>query len=232
MRVLSSVSRERRNGGCRMCVTTRRRSLPISCASPSRTAVMAIGASANCSSTKAGASASSASNASDGPEFVAKRVRSWLGRIGVRMRYIEPAGPWENGHCESVNSKLRDELLEGEQFSTLYERRRSSSDGDDIAKPSGRSPREAIVHQHPKRQCRQRLLWPTIRSGQPRRWPSQAGFKLDCWYRDQGQGRFLRTTQFFNDPLETQIAEFGVVVGAAALRPHELALAFLDRDDR
>jgi hypothetical protein len=35
--------------------------------------------------------------------------------------YIEPGSPWENGYCKSFNSKLRDELLAGEQFSTLYE---------------------------------------------------------------------------------------------------------------
>lgn len=29
--------------------------------------------------------------------------------------------PWAKGCCESFNSKLRDELLAGEQFSTLYE---------------------------------------------------------------------------------------------------------------
>ena len=37
--------------------------------------------------------------------------------------YIEPGSPWENGYCESFNSKLRDELLAGEQFSTLHEAR-------------------------------------------------------------------------------------------------------------
>ena len=57
----------------------------------------------------------------NGPEFVAKSVRSWLGRIGVKTLYIEPGSPWENGYCESFNSKLRDELLAGEQFSTLHE---------------------------------------------------------------------------------------------------------------
>jgi transposase InsO family protein len=57
----------------------------------------------------------------NGPEFVAKRVRSWLGRIGVKTLYIEPGSPWENGYCESFKFKLRDELLAGEQFLTLYE---------------------------------------------------------------------------------------------------------------
>jgi hypothetical protein len=56
-----------------------------------------------------------------GPEFVAKTVREWLGRIGVKTLYIEPGSPWENGYCESFNSKLRDELLDAEQFSTLHE---------------------------------------------------------------------------------------------------------------
>ena len=39
----------------------------------------------------------------------------------MKTLYIEPGSPWENGYCESFNSKLRDELLEGEQFSTLHE---------------------------------------------------------------------------------------------------------------
>ena len=48
-------------------------------------------------------------------------MRDWLGRIGVKTLYIEPGSPWENGYCESLNSKLRDELLNGEIFTTLRE---------------------------------------------------------------------------------------------------------------
>jgi hypothetical protein len=61
--------------------------------------------------------------------------------------------PWENGYCESFNSKLRDELLAGEQFSTLHE-----------AKRSDRIPHLAIARRHPRRSCRQRLVCPTLRS--------------------------------------------------------------------
>ena len=57
----------------------------------------------------------------NGPEFVACNVREWLRRIGVKTLFIEPGSPWENGYCESFNSRLRDELLAGEQFSTLHE---------------------------------------------------------------------------------------------------------------
>ena len=55
------------------------------------------------------------------PEFIAKELRSWLSGIGVKTAYIEPGSPWENGYCESFNSKLRDELLNGEIFYTLKE---------------------------------------------------------------------------------------------------------------
>jgi transposase InsO family protein len=57
----------------------------------------------------------------NGPEFTAKAVREWLGRIGVTTLFIEPGSPWENGYIESFNGKLRDELLNGEIFNTLLE---------------------------------------------------------------------------------------------------------------
>jgi putative transposase len=57
----------------------------------------------------------------NGPEFTAKAVRRWLGKIGVKTMYIEPGSPWENGYNESFNGKLRDELLNGEIFYTLKE---------------------------------------------------------------------------------------------------------------
>jgi transposase InsO family protein len=57
----------------------------------------------------------------NGTEFVAKEVRSWLSRIGVKTLYIEPGSPWENGYVESFNGKLRDEVLNREVFDTLIE---------------------------------------------------------------------------------------------------------------
>ena len=57
----------------------------------------------------------------NGPEFVARAVREWLSGLGVTTLFIEPGSPWENGYIESFNVKLRDELLNGELFSTLKE---------------------------------------------------------------------------------------------------------------
>ncbi len=56
-----------------------------------------------------------------GPEFVAKAVRDWLSRLEVGTLFIEPGSPRENGYVESFNGKLRDELLNGEIFTTLQE---------------------------------------------------------------------------------------------------------------
>ena len=57
----------------------------------------------------------------NGPEFTAKLVGRWLGRVGVETLFIEPGSPWENGYNESFNGKLGDELLNGEIFYSLAE---------------------------------------------------------------------------------------------------------------
>jgi len=57
----------------------------------------------------------------NGPEFTARAVRGWLGRLGVKTLFIQPGSPWENGYIESFNGKLRDELLNREVFTTLLE---------------------------------------------------------------------------------------------------------------
>ncbi|RZI65135.1 MAG: IS3 family transposase [Pseudomonas sp.] len=59
----------------------------------------------------------------NGPEFIAKAVREWITAVGAKTAFIEPGSPWENGYCESFNSKLRDELLNGELFYSLAEAR-------------------------------------------------------------------------------------------------------------
>ena len=57
----------------------------------------------------------------NGPEFTAKVVRAWLGKIGVKTLFIEPGSPWENGYNESFNGKLSDEFFNREMFYTLKE---------------------------------------------------------------------------------------------------------------
>ena len=55
------------------------------------------------------------------PEFIATAVREWIVAVGAKTAFIEPGSPWENGYCESLHARLRDELLNGEIFYSLAE---------------------------------------------------------------------------------------------------------------
>ena len=52
----------------------------------------------------------------NGSQFTAERVKTFLEDLGVDTLFIEPGSPWENGYVESFNSRMRDELLDGELF--------------------------------------------------------------------------------------------------------------------
>lgn len=57
----------------------------------------------------------------NGSEFIAKSLQDMLLKLEIKPTYIEPGSPWENGYCESFNSKMRDEFLNGEIFDTMKE---------------------------------------------------------------------------------------------------------------
>jgi transposase InsO family protein len=59
----------------------------------------------------------------NGPEFVTLNLRNWLADTGAKTMYIEQGSPWENGYCESFNSKMRDEFLSREIFYSMKELR-------------------------------------------------------------------------------------------------------------
>lgn len=57
----------------------------------------------------------------NGPEFIAKRLVTWLKGLKIAPLFIQPGSPWENGYCESFNGRMRDECLNGEIFYSLFE---------------------------------------------------------------------------------------------------------------
>jgi putative transposase len=59
----------------------------------------------------------------NGPEFIARAIRKHGEQAGLELLYIEPGAPWENGYAESFFSRLRDELLNVEEFMNLAEAR-------------------------------------------------------------------------------------------------------------
>jgi transposase InsO family protein len=59
----------------------------------------------------------------NGPEFLAPAIREWLSGSGVGALDSEPGAPWENGYAESFHGKLRDEVLDREEFASVLEAR-------------------------------------------------------------------------------------------------------------
>lgn len=57
----------------------------------------------------------------NGPEFIAQAIRRHLAITEIGPLYIEPGAPWENGYAESFHGKLRDELLNAEEFENVSE---------------------------------------------------------------------------------------------------------------
>ena len=57
----------------------------------------------------------------NGPEFISKALDEWAYRKQVKLDFIRPGKPTENGHIESFNGKFRDECLNENYFLNLNE---------------------------------------------------------------------------------------------------------------
>ena len=86
----------------------------------------------------------------NGPEFTAKLVRRWLGRVGVETLFIEPGSP--------VGERLQRELQRQAQG-------RAVERGDLLHTPRGRHPRRAVEAAVQYCPTPQRLGWATPRPG-------------------------------------------------------------------
>ena len=59
----------------------------------------------------------------NGSEFSSRALDAWAYSRGVKLDFIRPGKPVENGYIESFNGRLRDECLNTELFHTLPEAR-------------------------------------------------------------------------------------------------------------
>jgi len=59
----------------------------------------------------------------NGPELTSHALRDWCRSSGTKTVFIEPGCPWQNPFVESFHARVRDELLNMEQFSCLTEAR-------------------------------------------------------------------------------------------------------------
>lgn len=55
----------------------------------------------------------------NGPEFISKALDLWTAQHGVKLDFIQPGKPMQNGHVESFNGRFRDECLSQHHFPTL-----------------------------------------------------------------------------------------------------------------
>ena len=55
----------------------------------------------------------------NGSEFVGKALDAWSVRHGIKLDFIRPGRPVENGYVESFHGRLRDECLNAEIFFSL-----------------------------------------------------------------------------------------------------------------
>jgi len=59
----------------------------------------------------------------NGTEFYSKAMDHWAWKHQVKLDFIRPGKPMENGYIESFNGRLRDECLNAELFSDLLDAR-------------------------------------------------------------------------------------------------------------
>jgi putative transposase len=59
----------------------------------------------------------------NGTEFFSKAMDAWAYQRHVKLDFIRPGRPMENGYIESFNGRLRDECLNAELFSDLLDAR-------------------------------------------------------------------------------------------------------------
>lgn len=59
----------------------------------------------------------------NGPEFIAQTLQKFVTDTTIETLFIDPGSPWQNGYCESFNSRFRDELLNLETFTSTLEAR-------------------------------------------------------------------------------------------------------------
>jgi len=59
----------------------------------------------------------------NGPEMTAHALQGWCKDAQTGTAYIDPGAPWQNPFVESFHSRVRDELLDVEEFACLAEAR-------------------------------------------------------------------------------------------------------------
>ena len=64
----------------------------------------------------------------NGSEFTSLAMLRWSAERNVQLHFIDPGKPTQNAKIESLNGKIRDELLNMHTFTTIFEARRAAAE--------------------------------------------------------------------------------------------------------
>jgi putative transposase len=101
----------------------------------------------------------------NGPEFVAGAIQQWAKKENIKINYIAPGSPWENGRVESFHGKFRDGCLNREVFGNMLEAKVLVEDWR--RQYNEKRPHSALGYQTPGefgRQCQAKLRVATLPS--------------------------------------------------------------------
>jgi transposase InsO family protein len=101
----------------------------------------------------------------NGPEFVAGVIQQWAEKEAIKINYIAPGSPWENGRVESFHGKFRDGCLNREVFGNLLEAKVLVEDWR--RQYNEKRPHSSLGYQTPRefgRQCNSKLRVATLPS--------------------------------------------------------------------
>lgn len=95
----------------------------------------------------------------NGTEFTSRHFDAWAWSKGIRLDFIRPGRPVENGTIESFNGRLRDECLSQHWFRSLDEARQIL---DDFKQDyNGFRPHSSLENRTPNEVAERLLAWAT-----------------------------------------------------------------------
>lgn len=84
----------------------------------------------------------------NGSEFTSRAMLQWGAERDVQLHFTEPGRPMQNAHIESLNGKIRDELLNAHSFLSIFEARRKAAEW--LADYNEVRPHSALGYQTPR----------------------------------------------------------------------------------
>lgn len=64
----------------------------------------------------------------NGPEFISSALNDWCTEMGIKLHYIQPGKPNQNGYIERFNRSYRQDVLDAHLFEDLMQVRIHSED--------------------------------------------------------------------------------------------------------